>query len=181
VTVATLDRVLLVGFMGSGKSSVGRVVADRLGWRFVDFDVEIERDAGASIPEVFRTRGEPYFRRLESEVAERLLGEQRVVLGSGGGWGAVPDRLSALPGGTASFWLKVSPQTAVARISSEPGARPLLDGPDPLQEARLLLGRRDRSYRSARWAVDTERSSVEDVAARILEILVREYPETVIE
>jgi shikimate kinase len=176
VTADTLDRVLLVGFMGSGKTSVGRVVADRLGWRFIDFDDEIVREAGSSIPELFEERGEPHFRALEAQVAERLLAERAVVLGSGGGWGAVPEKLTSLPHGTGSFWLDVSAPDAIQRTSQEPGARPLLDRPDALQEASQLLAKRNQFYRQARWTVDTEHSSVEDVSARILKILMREYP-----
>jgi shikimate kinase len=177
VTPGPLDRVLLVGFMGSGKTSVGRLVADRLGWRFVDFDDEIVEEAGASVPDIFRGEGEASFRAREAAVAERLLGEKHVVLASGGGWGAVPGRLTRLPPGTESFWLKVTAPTVIERAAREPGARPLLDRGDALEEARRLLAQRDPVYRRARWTVDTERSAVEDVAARILEILIREHPE----
>ena len=173
----SLARVLLVGFMGSGKTSVGRALAARLGWRFIDFDDEIVAEAGASIPELFDKYGEAYFRDLEAEVSARILDQTDVVLGSGGGWGAVPGRLTALPPGTESFWLSVSAATAVDRASGEPGARPLLDRVDALQQASRLLAERDPIYRQARWTVDTEHSSVEDVTARILETLVREHPE----
>lgn len=176
MTADRLERVLLVGFMGSGKSSVGRTLADRLAWRFIDFDEEIVREAGASIPALFEERGEPYFRALEARVAERLLAERAVVLGSGGGWSAQPGRLSTLPSGTESFWLQVSAPTAIQRTSGDPGARPLLDRPDALREASRLLAERDPFYRQANWTVDTEHSSVEDVSARILEILMQEYP-----
>jgi len=179
VTPDPLDRVLLVGFMGSGKTSVGRLVAERLGWRFVDFDDEIVKQTGASIPEIFRTEGEQRFRERETAVADRLLTERGVVLASGGGWGAVPGRLTALPPGTECFWLKVSAPTVMKRAVGEPGARPLLDRGDALQEASRLLEMRDPVYRQARWTVDTEQSAVEDVAARILEILFREHPEIV--
>jgi len=177
VTPGPLDRVLLVGFMGSGKTSAGRLVADRLGWRFVDFDDEIVSEAGASIPEIFRGEGEPAFRVREAAVAERLLGEKHVVLASGGGWGAVPGRLTGLPSGTESFWLRVTAPTVIERAAREPGSRPLLDRGDALEEAARLLAERDPVYRQARWTVDTERSAVEDVAAQILEILMREHPE----
>jgi shikimate kinase len=181
VTPGTLDRVLLVGFMGSGKTSVGRRVADRLGWRFVDFDDEIERAVGVSVPEIFRAHGEPYFREVEARVARGLLAETGVVLGSGGGWAAAPGRLSGLPPGTATFWLRVSAETAVERAASEPGARPLLDRQNPLGEAARLIAERSPHYGRARWAVDTEDATVEDVSSRILEILEKEHPEVSIE
>lgn len=175
------ERVLLVGFMGSGKTSVGRALARRLGWRYVDFDDEIAEAAGASIPEIFSRHGESHFRQLEAEVARRLLTDSGVVLGSGGGWGAVPGRLTNLPSGTESFWLQVSPATAVRRASAQPGGRPLLDRGDALEEASRLLAERAPSYGAAKWAVDTEDSTVEDVAARLLDILRREHPKIVSE
>jgi len=178
VTHCRLERVLLVGFMGSGKTSVGRRLAERLGWRFVDFDDEIEGAAGASVPEIFASRGEPWFRDLEARVAERWLEEHAVVLGSGGGWAAAaPGRLAGVPKGTATFWLRVSPEEAVRRASTRPGARPLLDRGDLLAAARELAEKRAPRYGEARWTVDTEGSSVEDVTAGILEILAREFPE----
>lgn len=169
-------RVLLVGFMGAGKTSVGRAVAAALGWRFADFDEAVETEAGASIPDIFREGGEAAFRRLEDRVAHRLLLEDEVVLGSGGGWAAMEGRLSDLPSGTATFWLQVSPETAVRRASEQGGRRPLLACDDPVRRASELLGERVDAYRRARWAVDTEGSTVDDVSARILAILAAEFP-----
>jgi shikimate kinase len=176
VTSPALERVLLIGFMGSGKTSVGRRVARALGWRFLDFDDAIEAEAGATVAEIFASHGEPAFREIEDRVARRLLEERGVVLASGGGWAAAPGRVSGVPAGTATFWLRVSPETAVRRAGTA-RTRPLLARPDALQEAERLLERRHPYYGQARWTVDTERSSVEDVAARILAILAREYPE----
>lgn len=171
-----LRRVLLVGFMGAGKSSVGAVVASALGWRFLDFDDVIEAEAGSTVREIFARRGEPYFRALEARVARELLARDEVVLGSGGGWAAVPGRLDDLPEGTETFWLRVSAEGALQRLRDQPGSRPLLDVADPLREASVLLERRSEAYRRARWAVDTEGRTVDDVSARILEILDREHP-----
>jgi len=177
VTRPALDRVLLIGFMGSGKTSVGRRVAKALGWRFVDFDDAIQAEAGATVTEIFASRGEPEFRALEARVAERLLGDRRVVLASGGGWAAAaPGRVRAVPPGTATVWLRVSPEEAVQRAGRS-GTRPLLARPDALEEAGRLIAQRHPYYEEARWTVDTERSSVEDVAARVLAILAQEYPD----
>jgi shikimate kinase len=163
--------VLLVGFMGAGKSSVGRILASELKWRFLDFDEAVESETGMSIGQIFDELGESAFRVVEQRVAERLLGEEGVVLGSGGGWAAVPGRLRELPEATASVWLEVSAEEAVRRVSAQPGQRPLLEGADPVEDARELLAKRSSSYAAARWRVDTERYSVEDVSARILRLL----------
>lgn len=177
MTSPRLQRILLVGFMGSGKSSVGRRLAERIGWQFLDFDDQVQREAGMSIADIFERKGEPYFRALEERVARGLLASEQVVLGSGGGWAAAPGRLAELPEGTATFWLQVSAPEAVRRASRHPGKRPLLDRPDAVEAASRLLSEREQFYAAARWAVDTERSSVEDVTAGILNILAREYPE----
>lgn len=171
-----LDRILLIGFMGSGKTSVGRALADRLGWGFLDFDDALVAQEGRPVAEIFAERGEPYFRALEAKVAERLLDERRVVLASGGGWAAAPGRLAGVPPGTATFWLQVSAREAIRRAGAAAGTRPLLARPDAEEEAIRLIAQRAPYYKDAMWAVDTERSSVEDVSARILGILADAYP-----
>ena len=175
------ERVLLVGFMGAGKTSVGRRLADALGWRFVDFDDAVEAMAGASVREIFEAHGEAHFRELEDRVASRLLPETGVVLGAGGGWAAVPRRLETVPVGTATVWLDVGLETALGRAAGQPGARPLLEGPDARDRAAHLMRERRRFYAAARWRVDTEGSSVEDVTARILKILAEGRPTTELE
>jgi len=85
--------------------------------------------------------------------------------------------LRTVPDGTATFWLRVSPETAVERAARKPGSRPLLAGEEPLAAARRLLSEREEAYSAAQWSVDTEHSTVEDVTARILEILQREHPD----
>ena len=166
-----MRRVLLVGFMGAGKSSVGRLVAEGLGWDFVDLDTEIERRAEMTIPEIFGSLGESYFRTIESEAAADVLSRTGVVVAPGGGWAASPGRLESLPPGTRSVWLSVSAEEAVRRASSQPGQRPLLTGTDVLGAARRLITERAPYYRLADVEVDTDGLSVEDVSARILDIV----------
>lgn len=170
-----LGRILLVGFMGSGKSSVGRALGRALDWRFVDFDDAVSAEEGRSVPEIFRASGEDHFRRAEARVGQRLLGEDRVVLASGGGWAAAPGRLDALPPGTATFWLRISSDEAVRRVGGGAGLRPLLAAPGAEERATRLLEEREPFYRLANWAVDTDGRSVEDVTAEVLGILRREY------
>ncbi len=165
------SRVVLVGFMGAGKTSVGRRLAGRLGWRFVDVDEAVERAAGVSVPEIFRRHGEARFRALEERTAAGIFEEDLVVVATGGGWGAHPGRLDTLPPGTVSVWLEVGAAEAVRRAAGRPGRRPLLDVDDPLEAARDLLRRRAPHYARATLRVDTEGHSVDDVTATILRIL----------
>lgn len=163
-------RILLVGFMGSGKSTVGSLLAARLGWAFFDFDAEIERHAGLSVEEIFRTLGEAHFRDLEARVGRTLLETDRAVLASGGGWPA-PGRMATLDRDTLSVWLGVSPETALARTRLDGRARPLLQGADGLAKARRLLSARASSYGRAHLHLDTEATSPEELAERIHEHL----------
>lgn len=171
MTAPRLRRVVLVGFMGSGKSSVGRILAESLGWDFVDLDAQVEAAEGRTVPAIFAESGEPFFRAVEAREAEEILARDRVVLAAGGGWGAHPGRLRSLPEGTRTVWLRVSPEEAVRRVLSGPGARPLLAGADPLRTAVELLSRRVTFYAESDLEVDTEGKTVEDVAARILNLL----------
>jgi shikimate kinase len=171
------SRVLLVGFMGAGKSSVGKSLARSLGWRFVDFDHEVEREAGATVTQIFEDGGEALFRTLEGRVGSRLLKATEVVLASGGGWPASPGRLQGVPEGTATIWLDVSVDEALRRAASQPLTRPLLLEQKSRERASKLLLQRIPFYASATWRVDTEGSTVEDVTARILQILANQHNE----
>jgi shikimate kinase len=164
-------RIVLVGFMGSGKSSVGPILARLLGWDFVDVDERVERSEGRSVAAIFAESGEGHFRAAEARAVQETLSRDQVVLAPGGGWAALPGRLRALPDGTRSIWLKVSPEEAVRRAGHARGSRPLLAGSDPLARARELLAQRDPYYAQSDLEVDTEGRSVEDVAARILDLL----------
>ena len=153
------ERVVLVGFMGSGKSTVGRLLASRLGWSFVDLDEAVEKREGVSVEELFRTRGETAFRALEREAGEAALAEPATVLAPGGGWSLAPGRLETLPSGTLTVWLRVQPETAVRRATGHGRVRPLLSGQDPVGRARELVAQRESVYRRAALHLDTERSS----------------------
>ena len=114
---APVLRVLLVGFMGSGKTQVGQALARRLGWRFRDFDQEIRSRVGLPIPEIFRQHGEGRFREVEEAVGAELLLEEGVVLASGGGWPEALGRMESLPEGTFSVWLQVEAEEAARTLS----------------------------------------------------------------
>jgi shikimate kinase/3-dehydroquinate synthase len=155
--------IVLVGFMGAGKSTVGRLVATSLGCRFVDLDELIERRAGASIPELFATRGEPYFRALERAVASEVLAAPDAVVALGGG--AVEDEcVRAALGGATTIHLDVAFEQAMARVGDGAG-RPLLARTDP----RTLYGRRRDAYRRvASLSIMTDGRTAEEVADEVV-------------
>lgn len=163
------QRVVLVGFMGSGKTTVGRHLAQRLGWTFVDLDERVEENTGTSVEDLFRTRGEAAFRVLEAEAGAEALARTRTVLAPGGGWSLAPGRIDGLPEDTLSVWLVVSPETAVRRATGHGRVRPLLGGDDPLRRARALLAEREVVYRRARLHLDGERASPTALARAIVE------------
>lgn len=168
-------RIVLVGFMGCGKSSVGRALAGLLNWRFVDMDDEIEARTGRSIPEIFAAGGEAAFRGIEEAVGADLLRETDFVLASGGGWAATEGRLSALPSGTVSVWLKVSAEEAIRRAGSQGTPRPMLASEDPVGAAAELLRAREPFYSVADVALDSEGSEPQRLAVDVLRAI-REMP-----
>jgi shikimate kinase len=164
---APVRRVVLVGFMASGKTEVGRILAERLGWAHVDLDRLIEERAGRRVAQIFTADGEAAFRRLEAQATAEVAARDRIVISPGGGWITNPELLDALGPGTLSVWLRVSPEEAVRRAASAPGERPLLAGADPLAAARRLLEARRTDYSRAVLSVDTEGLT----AARVADII----------
>lgn len=152
---------MLVGLPGAGKSTVGPILAQRMGWRFVDLDEAIEAAAGLSVPQIFTRHGEAGFRRLEQELTARLASDSRFVLSAGGGWivhNRLPDALVV--------WLKVRPADAGARLGTGASARPLLQ-PDPERRLRELLAAREPHYQQADIHVDTDGRTPAEVAAAV--------------
>jgi shikimate kinase len=162
-----IKRVVLVGFMASGKSCVGKLLAGRLGWGFRDFDEEIIHRVGLPIPEIFRQHGEAWFRELEGRVGEELMRTEGVVLASGGGWPAIPGRMEKVDSSTLTVWLSVTPEEAVRRALKEGSTRPLLAVNDPLEAARTLLEHRIAFYEKAHLAIDSGQMEPEELAREI--------------
>ena len=125
------SSILLIGFMGSGKSSIGRRVARRLRYAFVDLDKEVELGAGKKIPQIFADEGEEGFRRRETQALCEVLKESAVIA-SGGGLVIRSENRAALreavEQGTSIIYLKAEPATLAERIRRQPGKRPLIDG-----------------------------------------------------
>lgn len=161
--------VLLVGFMAAGKTAVGELLAARLGWTFRDVDREVESRADATVAEIFRERGEAWFREEEARVTRRLLEEDGVVVATGGGWAAAAGRLESVAEGVLTVWLRVGPEEAVRRAAASPGTRPLLEPAEgAVDRARALLRTRMPRYGRAALHLDTEDASPADLSDRIL-------------
>jgi shikimate kinase len=159
-------NVVLVGFMGAGKSTVGRLLARRLGRCFVETDARITAREGRPIPEIFADRGEPYFRRLEAEVLEALADKHGHVVATGGGFPCEPgvmDRLLQL--GTV-VWLAADFESAYAR-ANRVGGRPMLAGRS-VEDAAALYRIRQEYYRRAHLALDTTHMTFDAVVGRIV-------------
>jgi shikimate kinase len=166
-------RIFLVGFMGAGKTTVGRLLAGRLGAPFVDLDQEIEQRAGGTIREIFERHGEPEFRRLEMETLHEVLaGGGDAVIATGGGTVTSEAGARLVTAAGLSVWLNPSFATIVGRI----GGRGKADRPLLRDEAQALelYRRRLAAYRRADLTVDVGAGEApEEVAARI-DLLLRE-------
>jgi shikimate kinase len=147
---------VLVGLPGAGKSTVAPILAERLGWRCVDMDAEIEREAGVSIAELFRSSGEPHFRAMEARLTVGLSSLTEIVLAPGAGWAAQPGLLEGLPPDTAVVWLRTEPAEALRRLSEGTADRPLLSGADPLAAISELARQRNEHYARADLIVDVD-------------------------
>jgi shikimate kinase len=161
------SRVVLVGFMGAGKTAVGRVLARRLGYRFEDMDRRIEERTGRTIAEIFSEEGEDAFRRLEREEAVALSRLEGRVVASGGGAFARPDTRELLQKGAITVWLRCDFGRILSRIPDD-GSRPLARNRDIMQ---ALLSEREPSYRMADVAVDASVGSPREVAERIVGLI----------
>ena len=163
-------HITLVGMMGSGKSTVAPLVAERLNRKVIEVDQLIEEHEKMPIGEIFIAKGEAYFRRVESDMIAHLLSQPPAVLSLGGGafqWDTTRDLLLEH---TVVFYLSASYEILAARLQSATAARPLLSAPDiNLQETvRDLLERRGAYYGMAHYRVDTDNYAPGDVAKSIL-------------
>ncbi|NLW07916.1 MAG: shikimate kinase [Clostridia bacterium] len=163
------DNIVLVGFMGSGKSTCGRILAADLGWKFIDTDELIAAEAGMPVKEIFARHSEVYFRALEQETVARTVTFSRTVIATGGGVVLSPVNVQHLRQGNKVVWLQVDLATALARTRTTE-ERPLLQGQKPADIARLWR-HRQKYYQFADLWLNTATMSPDEVAAAIKEAL----------
>jgi shikimate kinase len=168
-------NIVLIGYRGTGKSSVGKILAMRMGKDYVGMDSEIVRETGMEIPEIVEKSGWPGFRDLESHLALKLSLKDDLLIDTGGGIVERPENLEALGKNARIIWLKASVGVIVARIEGDTRRPALIAGKTFTQEVGEVLSNREPKYESAaHHSVDTDTLTPEQVADRILELLQEE-------
>ncbi|MCX7722512.1 MAG: shikimate kinase [Verrucomicrobiae bacterium] len=162
-----IRNIALIGFMGSGKTSVGKLLAEWLKFDFFDTDEFIEARVGKTITRIFAEDGEPVFRQYEREVCEYLKGLSNTVVSTGGGLPANQANLDSLKTHAFVVYLWATPEKLWERVRHQTH-RPLLQCPDPQSRIRELLSIREPYYRQADLLVNTDTRSVAEVAQLIL-------------
>ena len=169
----TNTNLYLVGFMGTGKTTIGRMLAVRLGYHFIDSDHEIERQQGRSIPEIFATLGEPAFRELERAFVEGGHPATGQVVACGGGLVVQPGILEWLKAKGVVMCLHATLETVLRRTQGNRN-RPLLDVADPMERIRTLYAQREPIYKQAGTVILTDNRPASEIVQHVLRAYRRE-------
>lgn len=169
-----MKNIILCGFMGCGKSTVGKRLAQALDYTFVDTDSAVEAHAGKSVSRIFKEDGEAAFRRMESDMCRTLGAQTGLVIATGGGAVLNSDNVNVLKSNGILVWLKVSAQTVVERLAADT-TRPLLQCEDKEAAVQRLLVERNDLYHAAVDVVIDADSAAEDVVADILNFIKHPY------
>lgn len=149
------ENVILIGFMGTGKTSLGKLLANKLGRGFVDVDQKIESTAKMSVPEIFETYGEKYFRELEKNAVKEICTRRNLVIATGGGTVKDEENFRLLKNSGVIVCLTTEPEE-IFRRTERRGERPVLDGGnDRLETIKNLLAERQKFYAQADYTIDT--------------------------
>jgi shikimate kinase/3-dehydroquinate synthase len=176
-----IERVVLIGFSGTGKSTTGQLIARDMGWSFLEMDSEIERREAMTIPEIFERHGEAYFRRVEASLLSEAIATERVIVSTGGGAVCTEEAWQTLRSrpGTLIVGFDAPPEELLRRLkrhseentSGETTRRPMLDSDDPLGRISQLLGQREQYYRRADVTIPVGRRSPDRTAADVCEMV----------
>jgi shikimate kinase len=166
-------NLYLVGFMGTGKTTVGRALAQRIGFQLLDCDQEIERQQGKTVPEIFAEQGEPAFRAMERAFIEGGHPAERCIVACGGGLVVQPGMLDLLKSKGVVVCLHASLETILKRTQGNKN-RPLLNVEDPMERIRALYAAREAVYRNSGTLVLTDGRPLLDIVGHVLRIWKRE-------
>ncbi|NLW92842.1 MAG: shikimate kinase [Syntrophomonadaceae bacterium] len=167
-------NIILVGFMGTGKSTVGWRLAQRLHMDFIDMDKEIERITGLTVSDFFRRHGEVRFRSEERVLAAKLAQKENMVIATGGGVVLQQENIQALGSSGIIIRLEASPEEILNRVNRKKGTRPLLNRTMNAEDISAILDKREPLYACARYRVYTSGKDVEEVVNEIMDILKQE-------
>jgi shikimate kinase len=162
-----IANIALIGFMGTGKTSVGRLVAEQLHFQYLDTDEMIQAATGKTIPEIFANCGEPAFRELEEKTVGELATKTQTVISCGGGLPVAPQNLASLKTHALVVCLWATPAKIWERVKNQTH-RPLLHDPDPQKKIRELLAMREPFYKQADILLNTELRSLREVAQQVI-------------
>ena len=167
------NNIYLTGFSGTGKSTVGNLLATIMGKDFVDIDLYIEEIEGKSIPDIFTSEGEEYFRSVETESLRKISTWTEIIVSTGGGAPVSNQNIEIMENSGAIVWLKATPETIIKRLSDqseETGVqndRPMLVSEEPLERIAKLLASRKGAYQRSDFSIDTDGKNAETVAKEI--------------
>jgi len=163
------DRIALIGLRGAGKSTLGRMAAERLGWAFVELNREIEHAHGLSVGEIIGLYGQGGLRRREHAMLREIAARPgAMILATGGGIVAEPITFDLLLSSFVTVWLKAAPEEHMARVRQQGDLRPMADDPAAMQELRTILASREALYALARITIDTTELPVDAAAERLV-------------
>jgi shikimate kinase len=163
-------RIVLTGFMGTGKTAVGEALAKKLGYEFLDTDLMIEQETGKTITDIFEKEGEVAFREYEKNMVKKAMAKEKVVIATGGGAVTDPGNLKLMKEKGIVIGLSASADTILQRVSSM-DTRPLLKSKDQLKKIQNLLSERSPYYREADEIVDTTSKPISETIEEIIKAL----------
>jgi shikimate kinase len=163
-------NIVLIGFMGSGKTTIGRKLAVRLGYRFVDMDRFIEEEQQCKIAQIFEERGEAAFRSLETGLLKRLKKAENTVVSTGGGVVTIEGNIEIIRSIGISIYLKAGIDNIFERVSRN-NKRPLLQTDNPLQTIKDMMEKREGAYSQADLILETNSLSMGNVVSKIIQSL----------
>lgn len=160
------SKIFLIGFMGSGKSTAGRKLASQLNWSFIDLDEKIQKMEGMKIPDIFSLKGEPYFRKLETQALDELKLETNAVISTGGGTPCFGDNMDFMLSSGLTVYIRMTPVSLKKRLEGSAEGRPLLkeiDRKDLQKYITAKLAEREKWYSRAEIIIDVVNNDLPDL------------------